>query len=83
MDCKVCGYKLTQLFTSYACDRCDGLVKETQNPGPICMDDEEDEEMVIRSLMYPYINNNVFQDLDEDDLDFDFDLDFNIDDPID
>jgi hypothetical protein len=26
MICKVCGYKLTQLFTSIVCDRCDGLV---------------------------------------------------------
>lgn len=26
MKCPVCDYPMTALFTSYACDRCDGLV---------------------------------------------------------
>lgn len=30
MICKKCGYKLTELFTSYACDRCDGLVAKPE-----------------------------------------------------
>jgi len=27
MNCITCGYKLTQLFSSVACDKCDGLLE--------------------------------------------------------
>jgi hypothetical protein len=35
MNCKKCGYKLTELFTSYACDRCDGLVEKAEPAGVV------------------------------------------------
>jgi len=38
MKCEICGYKMTILLTSYACDKCDGCIEDDDDDGSSCGD---------------------------------------------
>lgn len=59
--CIECGYKLTLLFTSYACDRCDGKLPKNNK---LIVRSNDDEEGWVLNLRDRWDNGEYFDPYD-------------------